>query len=164
MTDPSVALSDTEITELKANIEKLKFSVAEMEGLTTNLLIVGQGTHVQPNYNEPGQQGSKQIPAALAVAAAIGFTNSDFNLIGEETALTPYGALVDFSKPTNRPFKGVTHGQFRLSKFNIIDKFGQVISAIPPKQPLKDEDAIKKTSTRVWEIRCAPNWYRELIS
>ncbi|ORY16104.1 hypothetical protein BCR34DRAFT_137208 [Clohesyomyces aquaticus] len=145
LTDPSVTLSDTEINDLKANVNKLKFSVAEMEGLTTNLLTLGQGTHIQPNFSQPGVEGSTPIPAALAAGAPIGFTQSDFTLIGEETALTPYGGLLDFSGASKRPFKGVTHGQFRFSKLNIIDKFGQVISAIPPKMPLKDPNAIKET-------------------
>ena len=53
--------------------------------------------------------------------------------MGDETAMTPYGTLINDHISTQDAFKGVTHGQMRFTKLNIVDKFGQVISAIPPK-------------------------------
>ena len=50
--------------------------------------------------------------------------------IGVETDLTPYGSLVRLSDLQHSAFKPVTHGQFRHTKLNIIDKFGQAVAAI----------------------------------
>ncbi len=45
---------------------------------------------------------------------------------------TPFASLVDLPADINRfpPFKPVTHGQFRFTKLNIVDKFGQVVAGI----------------------------------
>jgi hypothetical protein len=89
--------------------------------------------------------GSSALIAAIIAAIDIGFTQADCNLIGEESALTPYGAIKDFSKLQHQPFKGVTHGQFCFTKLNIVDKFGQVVSAIPPEAPSVSEINQQKT-------------------
>ena len=33
---------------------------------------------------------------------------------------------------THNPFRPVTHGQFRFTKLNIIDKFGQIVRGVEP--------------------------------
>ena len=45
---------------------------------------------------------------------------------------TPFASLVDLPADIKKysPFKPVSHGQFRFTKFNIIDKFGQVVAGI----------------------------------
>ena len=45
---------------------------------------------------------------------------------------TPFANVEDIpTDPANiNPFKPCTHGQFRFTKFNIIDKFGQVVSGL----------------------------------
>jgi hypothetical protein len=143
---PDITLSTEELEDLKANINKPKFAVAELEGLTTNLLTCSQGTHLQPNFTSPGSNTSHVIAPALAAAAQIGFTDEDFAHIADETALTPYGTLIDFSDAAaSNPFKGTTHGQLRFTKLNVIDKFGQVISVIPPQPTPKDQTAPRST-------------------
>ena len=141
LNDPNVDLTLAQITDLQTNISNLKYISAELSGLTTNLLTLADGAHVQPNITVPGSETSFPLAAALASGTEVGFIEEDFVLIGEESALTPYGSLVDFSTALTQPFKGVTHGQMHFTKLNIVDKFGQVVSAIPPLQaldPLKD--------------------------
>lgn len=45
---------------------------------------------------------------------------------------TPFATLMDLPADIDKysPFKPVTHGQFRFTKFNILDKFGQVVVGI----------------------------------
>ena len=52
--------------------------------------------------------------------------------MGTETGTTPYANNVTFGDIPYSPFKPVTHGQFCFTKLNIIDKFGQAVSAINP--------------------------------
>jgi hypothetical protein len=145
LNDPGVTLTPAQITDLNANIDKLKFTSVELSGITTNLLTLGDGSHVQPNVQHPALAQSFPLAATLAAGAGIDITQADMTLMAQETALTPYGSLVQFPQAINQPFKGVTHGQLRFSKLNIVDKFGQVISAIPPSSPLKTQEAQKDT-------------------
>ena len=50
----------------------------------------------------------------------------------DENDLTPFASLVDMPADLSRhnPFKPCIHGQFRFTKLNIIDKFGQVVQGI----------------------------------
>ncbi|KAI0436967.1 hypothetical protein F4803DRAFT_556483 [Xylaria telfairii] len=50
--------------------------------------------------------------------------------MGLETDLTPYGTLVGLAESDITAFKPVTHGQFRFTRLNIVDKFGQCADAI----------------------------------
>jgi hypothetical protein len=124
--------TDRSAADLVAKIGQLKLISSELTGLTDNLITLGDGTHVQPNLHLPGETSVTPLTAAVLAGAGIGMTQSDFTLIGEQSAQTPFGALVDFSNSLKDPFKPVTHGQFRFTRLNIIDKFGQVISGIQP--------------------------------
>jgi hypothetical protein len=52
--------------------------------------------------------------------------------MGTETGTTPYANHVTFGDVPYSPFKPVTHGQFCFTKLNVIDKFGQAVSALDP--------------------------------
>ncbi|KAF7590764.1 hypothetical protein BBP40_002379 [Aspergillus hancockii] len=135
--------------EVKENTYKLPFLSAPLDGFTDHLLTVVQGTHIKPNarYPDKGLQ-----PIADAVVGP--FEDGHLNLIGIHSELTPYASLFDFSNTTAaaaessdeelklNPFKPVTHGQFRFMKLNIVDKFGQAISAIDPRYVHEDYDAV----------------------
>jgi hypothetical protein len=129
VTQPS---DGTTATQLVYEISKLPLISTELTGLTDNLITLGDGTHVQPNLHVPGETTITPLAAAVAAGTGIGMTEADFTLIGDQSASTPFGSVVDFSKALNDPFKPVTHGQFRFTKLNIVDKFGQVISGIQP--------------------------------
>ncbi len=56
--------------------------------------------------------------------------------MGIETTKVPYADYAAFPDDTVDPLKPVTHGQFKFTRLDIIDKFGQAISAINP-QPAR---------------------------
>lgn len=124
--------SDMSAADLVSKIGQLKLISSELTGLTDNLITLGDGSHVQPNLHIPGETTTLPLVAAVSAGAGIGLTQADLTLIGDQSGSTPYGSLVDFSKSLQEPFKPVTHGQFRFTNLNIVDKFGQVISGIQP--------------------------------
>jgi hypothetical protein len=129
--------ADMSKPDLLAKIANLNFTSAELSGLTGNLLTLADGAHVQPSLFIPGSTTPVPLAAALVAGEPIGFTAADLALIGDQSGLTPYGSLGDFSTALKDPFKPVTHGQFRFTKLNIVDKFGQVISGIQPGSSLE---------------------------
>ncbi|KAL8901692.1 MAG: hypothetical protein Q9207_005078 [Kuettlingeria erythrocarpa] len=134
---PGVTLTPEERTELVANIGRLAFTTAELSGLTTNLITVDEGTHVQPNLGIPGEVEDLPLLAAYLAGRDGGITEQDLRIMGDQTATTPYGTLNKGSTTSHDGFEGVAHGQMLFTKLNIVDKIGQVISAIPPKRPLQ---------------------------
>ena len=88
------------------------------------------------------------IAAFRGVTAGLGLETSQngFVLIAGETALTPLGSLFDFSKALNQPFKGITHVQFRLTKLNMVDRFGQVVSGVVLKPAKRIPDRLPDTT------------------
>jgi hypothetical protein len=110
------------------------------------------------------QQGIHPIPAA-----EIGpFGSAELTLIDKNTDVTPYGSLVRFSDSSDPtadkgddqtpiPFKPVTHGQFRFTKLNIIDKFGQAISAIDPRYGHEHDQAVYPCISDYFEPQLLPD-------
>lgn len=99
-----------------------------MKGLRAHLTTRVSETHIKPTVHIPGKH-----PTVLAsAAAAAGLTVEALLLVGDETGLTPYGNSVAFDPILNHcPFKPVTHGQMVLTKFNMVDRFGQVLAGLP---------------------------------
>lgn len=117
--------------ELLSKLWELPFLSAPLSGLTDHLLTMVQGTHIKPLVRRP-QAAPTPLAEAVKAAEEIGFTPAMMSQIGKNTDLTPYGSLVQFLGSTHCAFKPVTHGQMRFTKINIIDRFGQAISAIDP--------------------------------
>jgi hypothetical protein len=140
-------LSDDDKTLLDSQIDNFTFLSAPLSGFTNHLLTRSGGTHVKPTYRQPEQDGKpaqtpKAIDRAWESAHLAGYRKKHLEDMGMETDLTPYGTAQNFPSTDPNPFKPVTHGQFRITKLNIIDKFGQVAHAIDPDinadpQPLK---------------------------
>lgn len=111
----------------------LPFISCPLSGFLDHLLTKAHGIHVKPNTRPPTRKAAPEAEATT-IGSDIALTDQLLSFIGAETAATPYGALVDLptleDSPT--PFKAVVHGQFRFQKLNIIDKFGQVVTAIDP--------------------------------
>lgn len=126
-------------------IGKLKFVSAELQGITSNLLTIAEGSHAVPNFTLPGQEQPVPLRAAADAVASIGMSAFDLATIQNESAATPYGRLVDFTSSPNAPFKGVTHGQLLFTKMSIVDKFGQAICPISPDLPLRQPDSFPET-------------------
>ncbi|KAK6338296.1 hypothetical protein TWF730_002360 [Orbilia blumenaviensis] len=126
---------------LKAKLSKLALLSSPLSGFMDHLLTRVQGSHVKPNIRLPDANGTIQ-PLSDAVRNKVsrnaGFVHSDsIAAIGIESSVTPYASLVRFDTATLfvEPFKPATHGQFRFTKLNIFDKFGQAIHAIDPTPP-----------------------------
>lgn len=157
--NPKVATS-VEIDELvdktgkvnTENIERLKYLTLSLTGVTNHLITRNAGSHVKPLARSQGQQ-IRSVNAAV-IATKIDqrdptkqpiFTSDQIRAIGVETAMTPYGNLLNFDPDKPPPFKAVTHGQAMISKLNIVDKFGQVLPALEPRPRKKDRKALPPT-------------------
>lgn len=112
---------------------ELPFVSCSLEGFLDHLLTKIHGMHVKPNIRKPTQIPMPH-PDASKLGSDIGLTDDLLKFIASETAATPYGSLVDLPELDGHPspFKPMVHGQFRFKKLNIVDKFGQVVSAIDP--------------------------------
>ncbi|KAM5511512.1 hypothetical protein FOXYSP1_11612 [Fusarium oxysporum f. sp. phaseoli] len=106
-----------------------------LKGLSHHLSTrVYGGTHMMPSAKIYGV-GPSTVQPALAGPA---FTQREISLMGDSAHReTPYAGTVDLSIGNSKdgpgsgsPFKPVTHGQLVLTKLNIVDVFGQVISAV----------------------------------
>ncbi|KAH8693994.1 hypothetical protein BGW36DRAFT_430016 [Talaromyces proteolyticus] len=140
-----------DIEELAKKTWKLPFLSAPLDGFTDHLLTMVHGTHIKPNARYPAGydlEGVHPIDDALISP----FKKDHLGIVDIYSEQTPYGALLSNSltvlneiSPTKtrpHPFKPVTHGQFRFSKLNIIDKFGQAINAIDARYGHEEDEAI----------------------
>ncbi|OQO04338.1 hypothetical protein B0A48_10949 [Cryoendolithus antarcticus] len=149
--DPSVLpLTQKEIDDVLANIRKLQFISAPLSGLTEHLLTRYEGSHVKPNYRTQGQSLTSMKAAkdkCKAIDADVDKGQpSMVDLIGPESALTPYANLLSFDSKNypGVPFKPATHGQMFFTKLNLIDKFGQAVCVIEPKPTPRPRDVNDK--------------------
>ncbi|CAH0046897.1 unnamed protein product [Clonostachys solani] len=125
------ALGDIPVDELKDNLSKLAFLSTPLSGFHDHLLTMNQGTHITPTIRQPG--GTLKI-IKEATNRDAGLEEDILTYLGTETDVTPYATLVSLStKIEESPFKPVTHGQFKFTKINIVDKFGQVVHALDPR-------------------------------
>ncbi|KAK3320291.1 hypothetical protein B0T19DRAFT_493319 [Cercophora scortea] len=140
---------DPTARELLTNeLHQLAFLSAPLAGLTAHLTTVLQGSHIKPNLRD-GRTGAI-ISIKDAERKTHGFGKEQLQLMGIETDSTPFDpAMKPPSDASHSLFKPATHGQFRFTRLNIIDKFGQAIHAIDP-TPMRDPQ-------RVWP--CISEWY-----
>ncbi|KAF5025356.1 hypothetical protein F66182_2567 [Fusarium sp. NRRL 66182] len=125
------ALGDMDPDHLVRDLSKLTFLSSPMAGFHDHLLTMSQGTHIKPTIRQPG---GKLYYMKDATDDDAGLLKMHLEYMGTETDLTPYASLVYVSTETDdSPFKPVTHGQFKITKLNIVDKFGQVIHALDPR-------------------------------
>ena len=112
--------------------KSLDFSSTPLSGLTDQLLTRMQGTHVLP-LTQAADGTVQVVPEAQPIGTEVGLNDSsDFLLMSGQTTKTPFASLVDLPANPSQiaPMKPVTHGQFRFTKLNIIDKFGQIVQGI----------------------------------
>ena len=129
---------------VQTNAYTLPFMSAPMDGFTAELLTLVKGTHIKPNTRFPQTGHAVQGLQPLPDAEIGPFGSAELGIIDAKSEETPFGTLVLFgqSKPTKIPFKPCTHGQFRFSKLNVIDKFGQAICGIDPRYGYEDTQAV----------------------
>ncbi|KAL1592605.1 hypothetical protein SLS60_011021 [Paraconiothyrium brasiliense] len=135
----SLKLTEEERRKILESIDQLGLLSAPLAGFIDHLTTKFQGSHVKPFAKLPNRKIT--IGDAVTVSRAAGFTDALIGYIGEETDLTPYGTSVTAPHGASM-FKPATHGQFRLTKVNIIDKFGQVVHAIDPTVPPQDAEPL----------------------
>ena len=131
--DPnSLALTASDKTSLLSEAKALDFSPAPMTGLTDQLLTQKQGMHANPlTWNSDGIL----IPTSEAYdsGGAIGLTGKeDFYLMSGQISKTPFASSIDIPTDVEQynPFKPCIHGQFRFTKLNVVDKFGQIVQGV----------------------------------
>lgn len=129
-TERDKILPKDERKQLFENLHRLNFLSSPLAGFHDHLLTMVQGSHVKPNIRHSGE---KLLAIDSAINAAAGFGREEFDVIGDETDLTPYGTMVQLYDFDHSAFKPATHGQLIFTKLNIIDKFGQAIHAIDPR-------------------------------
>ena len=142
-----LGLTLTERCDLQSALDNLAFLSAPLAGLTSHLNTVIQGSHVKPNLRNA--YSGDIIPIKEAQRDRAGFTRPRIQLMDIETDVTPYGTAVKPSDTKHSLYKPVAQGQFRFTKLNIIDKFGQAIHAICP-TPQKSLDKLEP---------CLSQWY-----
>ncbi|KAL8792887.1 MAG: hypothetical protein Q9195_004529 [Heterodermia aff. obscurata] len=148
-------LPQAERDKLVENLSKLQFLSAPLSGFNSHLQTVEQGNHVKPSIRDPVSGTMDFLKEAQRPNA--GFKDPQLASMGIETDVTPYGAAKKSISGPKGPssFKPVIHGQFRLSSFNVVDKFGQVIHLLDP-TPVPD-DAPPDKMPRAWP--CLSDWY-----
>ncbi|KAH6632441.1 hypothetical protein F5144DRAFT_650483 [Chaetomium tenue] len=132
---PKALLDKTPLDEeqrqwMVKNLSQLPFLSAPLAGLVDDLLTLSQGSHVKPENKFIAEGIEKVVPLKSALFPDASFTKDNVALIQSNSALTPYAKMARLVGHKVSPFKPVTHGQFRFSKFNIIDKFGQALAVI----------------------------------
>ncbi|MCJ1404015.1 hypothetical protein MMC11_007239 [Xylographa trunciseda] len=135
-TNPAtLALSLDDKVALLSGAKSLDFASTPMSGLTDQLLTRMQGMHVLPLiWTSDGKLAvtADAAPSGAEIGLNSDSNGTDFLLMAGQTSKTPFASLVDIPTDTSKfnPFKPCIHGQFRFTKLNIIDKFGQIVQGI----------------------------------
>ncbi|KAB8349756.1 hypothetical protein FH972_023770 [Carpinus fangiana] len=122
-------LKPEERKKLKAEVSRMPFLSSPLTGFINQLATTMQGNHLKPNIRIP-KQPPVPLVAAYADSHNVGLGKDQLEAMGVETDLTPYGSLVPLPQTDYAAFKPVSHGQFRFTRFNVVDKFGQCAPAI----------------------------------
>jgi len=148
-------LPAAERVQLVENLHKLQFLSSPLSGFNGHLQTVEQGNHVKPSIRDPKEDKIQFITEAQRPDA--GLKKDQMSKMGIETDVTPYGTTRKPIAGSDGPpsFKPVIHGQFRLKRVNIVDKFGQVVHLLDP-TPVPD-DAPPEQVPRAWP--CLSDWY-----
>ncbi|KAJ4287907.1 hypothetical protein N0V88_007527 [Collariella sp. IMI 366227] len=116
------------LLRLQEALRKKDLVVGNLEGFTDNLLTLNRGTHVIPE----GTTTEGMDPADAELVRLLSESPEGFDVTPyRESSYSAFGAALDF--------KPVTHGQARFTKFNIVDKFGQVVSPLLTPTPVSGQ-------------------------
>lgn len=125
--------------EVRDKVSQLPLLSAPLDGLIDHLLTLMHGAHIRPNARYPLQGAVRPLSDAMPDP----YDWERVLLIGDVSDATPYGSLVPLPEGVEAPpFKPVAHGQFRFTKLNIIDKFGQAVHAMEPSYKSEGKQAI----------------------
>lgn len=127
---PQELQSSSAMATFLTAVQQLEYLSAPMAGFMDHLVTKLSGTHIKPSVRLPGKPIAP-LKAAVTSSARAGFIEDDIKIMDIETTKTPYANYVEFD-PNIAPLKPVTHGQFKFTRLDVFDKFGQAISAINP--------------------------------
>lgn len=128
---PEDLRSEKDQAELLTKVQQLAYLSSPITGFADHLVTLLNGTHIKPSIRLPDQP-LKPLRAAVNAGQRAGFGETEIRLMDIETTKTPYADYASFPDNTIDPLKPVTHGQFKFTRLDIFDKFGQAISAIDP--------------------------------
>ncbi|KAH8805174.1 hypothetical protein F5884DRAFT_754748 [Xylogone sp. PMI_703] len=102
--------------------------------------VAGTGSHLKPNVRVQGQ-ATRALAEAIDIGKDIGLQpgvmEEIINIMGSETAKTPFGTLINFEGARFQPFKGVQHRQLVLTELVVVDRFGQAVARpMPSRKPV----------------------------
>ncbi|KAK3899564.1 hypothetical protein C8A05DRAFT_18018, partial [Staphylotrichum tortipilum] len=145
---PALATGASNILlRLQEALRKMDLLVGSLEGFTDNLLTLNRGIHVIPHATDDEEETCADI-AELARLLSESPEGFDVTPYRESSFSTPSAAL---------DFKPVTHGQARFTKFNIVDKFGQVVSPLLTPKPAAGGKEPKLYPCIGRSLACQPN-------
>ncbi|KAI0467059.1 hypothetical protein F4859DRAFT_518489 [Xylaria cf. heliscus] len=134
VTDLYAIQPEDESANLRENNSKLPYLSSPLPGFTSNMVTIAESSYIK-RKNKIAQD---EVESSAAIKAdeidAAGFTSSSIGLTEGQQASALCAAIINFQDIKWRPFKAVTHGQFRVLKLNIDDKFGQFLVPIDQKQ------------------------------
>ncbi|KAF2403812.1 hypothetical protein EJ06DRAFT_579746 [Trichodelitschia bisporula] len=133
----SAADQDKQIRDqFLSRVERLNYLSAPLAGFQDHLVTKLNGTHLKPSYRVPKKP---LVPFKAAVEAGkmgTSLTEAEIghwiSLMDIETDKVPFTNHVPFPDRQIAPLKPVCHGQFKFTRLDVFDKFGQAISAINP--------------------------------
>ena len=130
--DLNEMLDEQTRNDLLVDVRSLDYLSTPMVGFTDQLITRFQGTHFAPLRRGDGGQITIDPEAKSVASDRIGMTDQDFLDMDLAGTTTPFASLTDLPADPSKvsPFKPCTHGQFRFTKLNIMDKFGQVVNGI----------------------------------
>lgn len=129
---PDDLKTDQQQNDFLAKVSQLQYLSAPLTGMIDHLSTLLNGIHIKPTVRLAGQ-AVQALHAAAAAGQDGGFADpSVIPLMGIDTTKTPYADYIDYPDSSIDPLKPATHGQFKFTRLDVIDKFGQAISAINP--------------------------------
>ena len=135
---------------LRDALRGMNLLAGSLEGFTDHLLTLHRGSHVIPHATDTDSDGDNATDDDTALLESLlqespdGFDVTPYR----ESCFSAVGSALDF--------KPVTHGQARFTKFNIVDKFGQVVSPLQcPKQSRGPPSKLYPCIGR--SLACQPN-------
>ncbi|KAM7195151.1 hypothetical protein V8F33_006825 [Rhypophila sp. PSN 637] len=139
--------------QLRSALQALQLSVCGLEDLCDHMLTLQRGLHILPH----------EAHESILTAGTSPFTTPEEQrlqtvLLESNDGLdtTPYGEATFAEPEAERDFRPVTHGQARFTRFNVVDKFGQVVS------PMLTPSVSRNKHTSLFpcvapSIACQPN-------
>jgi len=129
---PADLRSEAAQEALLTQVQGLPYLSAPLSGFSDHLVTLLNGMHIKPSVRLRPDAPVRPLQAAVNAGLRAGFDDGVIRLMDIETTKTPYSDYVFFPDDTIDPLKPVSHGQFKFTRLDIFDKWGQAISAINP--------------------------------